>query len=269
MPVVLNRMPHQYIRILMARGNRTRNIGYPDLAEQKYYRPALWLIDNEIQGRTQKVRAKDAVMRRLATVEEYVSSKDMEKITNNAKDHNEQYGYLTALEIEGYNHFRNREHDRARESFLAMFEQGPGTITSWWHKMAGWLGLGSALYASNQSTYEEALSCCLKAEYTSAMLGLRVDVTKGISEQLLGPGALLSPSAVVRKIGKEQNVRKEKMVEIRRRALIKSGLQKDLLAELSGESWTRELASKRRGRSRFFRKPFHISSVVRGVLHRD
>jgi hypothetical protein len=75
------------------------------------------------------------------------------------------------------------------------------------------------------------------AEYVSAILGLRVDVTRGISEQVLGPGTLLSPSAVVRKIGKEKNVAKEKMEEIRRTTLIESGLQKELLAELSGASW--------------------------------
>jgi hypothetical protein len=75
------------------------------------------------------------------------------------------------------------------------------------------------------------------AEYISAILGLQVDVTRGISEQLLGPGTLLSPSSVVRKIVKESGVAKEKMEEIRYTALIASGLQKDLLAELSGASW--------------------------------
>jgi hypothetical protein len=105
--------------------------------------------------------------------------------------------------------------------------------------MVGWLGLGATLYASDaQSKYEKALGYCLMAEYVSAILGLQVDVTRGISRQLLlGPGTLLSPSAVVRKIVKESNVARKKMEEIRHTALIESGLQKELLAELSGASW--------------------------------
>jgi hypothetical protein len=70
-------------------------------------------------------------------------------------------------------------------------------------------------------------------------------LNEGISEQLLSPGTLLSPSAVVRKIGKEKKVAKEKMEEIRRTALIASGLQEELLAELSGESWTQWLLTTR------------------------
>jgi hypothetical protein len=69
------------------------------------------------------------------------------------------------------------------------------------------------------------------------MLGLQVDVTRDVSEQLLDPETLLSPSAVVRKIGKEKGVDEEKMEKIRHTALIESGLQKELLAELSGASW--------------------------------
>ena len=96
-----------------------------------------------------------------------------------------------------------------------MLEEERGAIVSWWHKMAGWLGLGATLYTNNPRECEQALHCCLKAEYVSAMLGLRVDVTRGISEQLLSPQALLSPSAVVRKIGEERDVAKEEMEEIR------------------------------------------------------
>jgi hypothetical protein len=172
------------------------------------------------------------------TVAEHASSNDVEKVINNAKDNNDQYGYLTALQIEGYSNFRNEEFGQAEESFHMLFEASKqNTIVSWWHKMAGWLGLGVTLYTNDRVKYDEALGYCLKAEYISAMLGLQVDVTRGISEQLLGPQTLLSPSAVVRKIGKEKNVAKEKMEEIRRTALIESGLQKELLTELSGASW--------------------------------
>jgi hypothetical protein len=171
------------------------------------------------------------------TVAEHASSNDVEKVINNAKDNNDQYGYLTALQIEGYSNFRNEEFGQAEESFHMLFEASKqNTMVSWWHKMAGWLGLGVTLYTNVRREFEEALRYCLMAEYVSAMLGLRVDVTRGISEQLLDPETLLYPSAVVRKIGKEKGVDKEKMEKIRHTALIESGLQKELLAELSGAS---------------------------------
>jgi tetratricopeptide (TPR) repeat protein len=234
MPAVLNGMPHQEIQVLLGKGNRMRNIGQPDLAKQHYER-ALWLINNKIWIQSHKARSENATMRRLATVTKNVSSRDMRIIINNTKD--QQYGYRTALGISGYNHFRNTEYYRAEKSFRAMFEQEPDAIASWWHKMAGWLGLGLAMYANNQKLYDKALICCLKAEYTSAMLGLRVDVTRGISEQLFSHGSLLSPSVVVRKIGQEKEVLKEEMEDIRRIALIDSGLQEELHAELNGRSW--------------------------------
>lgn len=231
MPNVIYKMTYPRIQVLMAEGNLLRNLGYPDYAEKRYGQ-ALWIIDKKIRVRNPKARAIDAIGRRLATVAEHVSSKDAEKLIRNAKDHNEPYGRLTALQIDGYNNLRNNEYGQAIESFLAMFDQQRGAIVSWWHKMAGWLGLGATLYTNNPREFEQALDCCLKAEYVSAMLGLRVDVTRGISEQLLSPQALLSPSAVVRKIGEEGDVAKEDMGEIRHIALIESGLQDDLFAEL-------------------------------------
>jgi hypothetical protein len=42
----------------------------------------------------------------------------------------------------------------------------------------------------------------------------------------------------VRRIGKEEDVAKEKMEEIRHTTLMANGLQKKLIAELSGALWT-------------------------------
>jgi hypothetical protein len=193
----------------------------------------------EIRVRNQKARIVNALDRRQMTVAEHASSNDVEKVINNAKDNNDQYGYLTALQIEGYSNLRNEEFGQAEESFSVIVLEGqkPNAYVSWWHKMTGWLGLGVTLYASDQSKYDKALGYCLMAEYVSAMLGLRVDVTRGISTLLL-EGKLLSTSAMVEKIGKDKDIRKEKMQELRHKALIQSGLQKVLLEELSGASWS-------------------------------
>jgi hypothetical protein len=171
------------------------------------------------------------------TVAQRVGLNNVEKVIDNARDHNDPRGLLTAYHNVGWHYFRDGDYGTAEKNFsVIVFEgQKPNAIDSWWHKMVGWLGLGATLYASDQSKCDKALGYCLMAEYVSAILGLRVDVTKGISEQFLGPGTLLSPSAVVRKIGKEKNVIKGRMEEIRRTALIASGLQKD---------WSRNSAAR-------------------------
>jgi hypothetical protein len=238
MPDAIHRMTYPPIQVLMGLGNRMRNLGYPDYAEKQCYRQAQYIIDKKIRVLNPKARAVDALDRRIMTVAKRVESKNVEKVIDNARDHNDPYGFLTALHNVGYYYLRNKEYAPAEEKFRVMlsYTQNPNAIVSWWHKMAGWLGMGATLYASDQSKYDKALGYCLKAEYVSAMLGLRVDVTRGISEQLLGHGTLLSPSAFVRKIGQESNVAKEEIEEIRHDELIKSGLQKDLLTELSGIS---------------------------------
>jgi hypothetical protein len=238
MPPVLNDLPYQKIRVLLALGNRARNIGDPDLAEKEYYGQARYILSNLSPKKTKK--ARHALERRELSVRQRCASLDEAKgLIKDAVDDAEQYGVLTTRNYIGLDNFRKNEYVQAEDNFREMememlFEaQNPNAIVSWWHKMAGWLGLGATVYANDpKRRFEEALRYCLMSEYVSAMLGLQVDVTRGISEQLLGPPTLLSPSAVVRKIGKEKNIAKEKMEEIRRTALIESRLQKDLLAEL-------------------------------------
>ena len=241
MPNNVHAMTYLWIHVLMGLGNLVRNLGYPDRAEKRCYGQARWNID-KIRGRNSRVRAVralDALERREMTVAKHLGSNDVERVVDNARDHNDPRGLLTAYHNVGWHYFRDGDYRTAEKNFSIIVLEGqkPNAIDSWWHKMTAWLGLGATLYVSDQSKYDKALGYCLMAEYVSAILGLRVDVTRGISEQLLGPGTLLSPSSVVRRIVKESNFDKEKVEEIRRTALIESGLQKELLAELSGASW--------------------------------
>jgi hypothetical protein len=237
MPSVLNRLPRQIIQVSLAKGNRARNIGNPNLAEKVYYGQARDILSKQPQNK----KGRHALKRRELSVSPKCASSDEAKgMIEDAIEDAEQYGVLTTRNYIGLDNLRKNDYVQAETSFREMVnffdDQKPNTIVSWWHIMAGWLGLGATLYASDQSKREEALGYCLKSEYISALLGLQVDVTRGISEQLLGHHTLLSPSAVVKKIGGEEGVKPEKMVEIRRTALIDSGLQQDLLAELNGTS---------------------------------
>lgn len=243
MPNNIHKMTYQWIQILLGLGNRVRNNGNPDLAEKRCYRQARWNTDKmRVRNpRARAVRIVDTLERREMTVAQHVASNNVLRVISSARDHNDRRGLLTAYQIVGWHYFRDGDYVTAEKNFsvIELECKKPNAIDSWWHKMSGWLGMGATLYASDQSqsNYDKALGYCLMAEYVSAILGLRVDVTKGISEKLLGPGTLLSPSAVVRKIVKESNFAKEKMEKIRYTALIESGLQKELLAELSGASW--------------------------------
>jgi hypothetical protein len=240
MPPGLNNWPYQEIRVLLALGNRYRNIGYPDYAEKQCYGKAGHIISTLPHPR--KAKSLHALRRRELSVRQRCASSDEAKeLIAHAKDDADPYGLRTTLHYIGWDNFRNNEYAQAEGNFHAMlYDQELGANVSWWHKMAGWLGLGAALYVDtlrDPGKFEKALCYCLKAEYVSAMLGLRVDVTRGINRLLLGRGKLLSTSAMVKKIGKEQKVSREKMQELRHTALIESGLRKELLAELSGASW--------------------------------
>lgn len=225
-PSVLNN--YQKVRLLLALGNRARNIGRPDVAEKECYGQARHILYTLKKAK----KARHALERRELSVRQSCASlAEAENLIATAREDAETYGVRTTLNYIALDNFRNNDYVHAEDNFRVMldYKELGGTI-SWWHKMAGWLGLGATLYANNSGEFKKALYWCLKAEYVSAMLGLHVDVTRGISEQLLGPRALLSPSAVVRKIGKEKNVLKEKMAEIRHTALIESRLQEEVLA---------------------------------------
>lgn len=235
MPPVLNDLPYQKLRVLLALGNRYRNIGRPDVAEKEYYGQARYILSNMLPEKAKK--ARHALERRELSVRQRCASLDEAKgLIKDAED-DEQYGVRTTRNYIAWDNFRKYKYLKAHNEFdTILHDNSLGKIVSWWHKMAGCLGLGVTMYTNDRVKYDEALGYCLKAEYISAMLGLQVDVTRGISRQLLGHHTLLSPSAVVKKIGRERGVSPEKMVEIRCTALIESGLQEELLAELSGAS---------------------------------
>jgi DNA-binding CsgD family transcriptional regulator len=240
-PKNIHKMTYQWIEILLGLGNRVRNNGNPDQAEKRLYSQARRNTDKMLE-RNPKVKALrlvDTLERREMTVAHCVGSKNVERVIDNARDHNDRRGLLTACQVVGWHYFRDGDYVTAENNFNLIESEGknPNTTDSWWHKMAGWLGLGATIYANGSKNYEQALYYCLRAEYISAILGLQIDVTRGVGEKLLGSGTLLSPSAVVRRIVKESKFTKEKMEEIRRTALIESGLQKGLLAELTGASW--------------------------------
>jgi DNA-binding CsgD family transcriptional regulator len=240
-PKNIHKMTYQWIEILLGLGNRVRNNGNPDMAERRLYSQARRKTDKMLERnpKVKAVRILDTLERREMTVAHCVESKNVERVIDNARDHNDRRGLLTACQVVGWHYFRDGDYVTAEKNFSLIDSEGkkPNTTDSWWHKMAGWLGLGATLYVNGSKNYEQALYHCLRSEYISAILGLQIDVTRGISEQFLGLGTLLSPPAVVRKIVKESGFAKEKMEEIRHTALIESGLQKELLAELSGASW--------------------------------
>jgi hypothetical protein len=181
----------------MGTGNRVRNIGYAETAKLRCYERARQIIDKNIRTRIPKAKVVNALERREMTVSPEVRSSDAEKLIQHATDSDERYGLLTAYQIVGYNDFRTKDYVRAEDRFRLMLDdQKRDAVISWWHKMAGWLGLGVMMYANDRSKFEEALCYCLMAEYVSAMLGLRVDVTKDVNNLLLlGPNEILNPSA--------------------------------------------------------------------------
>lgn len=238
---ILDGIPYEKARLLLALGNRARNNGHPDYAEKQCYGQAKFILSNMPPKEAKK--PLHALERRELSVNHKCASLDeAERLIKDAEYDAEQYGVLTTQNYIALDNFRNNNYIQAEDYFREMemlFKaKRLNTTVSWWHKMAVWLGLGATVYANDpKGKFEEALSYCLMSEYISAMVGLQVDITRGTSEQLLIPGTLLSPSAVVRKIGQEKCVPKEKMEEIRRTALIESGLQKELLVELSGTAW--------------------------------
>lgn len=230
----LNDMPYYKVQYYLSEANRLRNIGNPDYAERVCFDKAKWLIETKIIKRT---IVEHTWGRRYMTVSRNVTGREAENAIEYAKQDSKPYARRTAYHNVAWLYLRDEKYQKAENYFLNTFEEEPGEIISWWHKMAGWLGLATALYVSDPSNYDEPLGFCLKAEYVSAMLGLRVDVTRGVSKQVLqGYGALLSPSDVVQKIGQERGVSKEQMEKIRHRVLIESGLQNELFSELNRAS---------------------------------
>src|SRR5918992_638220 len=228
---------YQKFRYLLALGNRARNIGDPNYAEKQCYGLARSL---QLEKAEKPWHALER--RELSVSQRCASLNEAERLIKDAENDAEQYGVRTTRSYIAWDNFRKKEYLKAHDQFdTILHDNSLGAIVSWWHKMAGCLGLGVTMYTNDRIKYDEALGYCLQAEYISAMLGLQVDVTRGICEQLLGHHILLSPSAVVRKIGREIGVSKEKMEKIRHKALIESGLQKELLAELRGDSWALDL----------------------------
>jgi DNA-binding CsgD family transcriptional regulator len=162
MPNNIHKMTYQWIEILLGLGNRVRNDGNPDLAEKRCYRQARWNTDKMRKGnpRVKAIRILDTLERREMTVAHHVESNNVLRVIDNARDHNDRRGLLTACQVVGWYYFRDRDYVKAEENFSLIEHEGkkPNTTDSWWHRMAGWLGLGATLYASDQSKYEKALS---------------------------------------------------------------------------------------------------------------
>jgi hypothetical protein len=187
---------YQRVRFLLALGNQARNIGDPDYAEKQCYGKARAILPKKAK------KALHALERReLSVSQKCASLAEAEELIKDAEDDAEQYGVRTTRNYIAWDNFRKNESLKAHDEFhTILHDKSLGKIVSWWHKMAGCLGLGVTLYTHDRVKYDDAFSYCFKAEYISAMLGLQVDVTRGISKHLLGPLTLLSPSAVVRKI---------------------------------------------------------------------